>query len=46
MIYNIYDDRGLDIIAKEKTILTELYTEFNHWILDYDRDKINKIFMK
>lgn len=44
VIYNIYDDRGLDIIAKDKKILKKLYTEFNDWILDYDREKIDNLF--
>lgn len=44
VIYNIYDDRSLDIIAKDKETLRELYTNFNHWILDYDREKIDNIF--
>lgn len=42
LIFNMYDDRGLDIIAKDKEILKPVYREFNEWILDYDREKINR----
>jgi hypothetical protein len=42
-IFNMYDDRGLDIIAKDKEALKPLYKKFNDWILDYDREKINKM---
>lgn len=44
VIYHVYDDRGLDIIAKDANILKELYTKFNDWILDYDRKEIDSIF--
>lgn len=44
MIYHLYDDRGCDVIASNKEDLRTLYEEFNDWILDYDREQINKIF--
>lgn len=45
LILNMYDDRGLDIISKEKSTLAPIYEKFNSWILDYDREKINQVFM-
>ena len=42
LIFNMYDDRGLDIIAKDKETLRPLYRKFNDWILDCDREKINR----
>lgn len=39
-----YDDRGLDVIAKTKEPLAPLYREFNGWVLDYDRDRIDAIY--
>ncbi len=39
--FYMYDDRGLDITAKERKSLYHLYTKFNHWILDWNRERIN-----
>lgn len=43
-IFNLVDDRGLDIIAKDKESLVDIYSKFNSWILEYDREKIDLIF--
>lgn len=45
IIFNMYDDRGLDIIASDKEILKSLYEKYNDWVLDYDREKIDKVFL-
>ena len=44
ILYHLYDDRGLDVVAKTAKSLRTLYDEYNSWILDYDRDEIDKIF--
>lgn len=44
MIYHLYDDRGCDVIASNKEDLHSLYDDLNDWILDYDREQINKLF--
>ena len=44
LIFNLYDDRGLDIIATEKLTLENTYQKFNNWILEYDRKKIDALF--
>ncbi|WCF09185.1 DUF3885 domain-containing protein [Paenibacillus thiaminolyticus] len=44
MIYHLYDDRGCDVICAEADPLRPLYEEFNDWILDYDREKIEALF--
>lgn len=44
IIFHYYDDRGLDIVALTKDKLMNLYEKYNLWILDYDREKINKVF--
>src|SRR5699024_9676166 len=44
VLYHLYDDRGLDLVAKEKSKLYPLYETFNDWILDYDRETIDQIF--
>ena len=44
LIFHMYDDRGLDIIATDKEILRPIYEKYNNLILDYDRERINKQF--
>ncbi|SDB87623.1 protein of unknown function [Shouchella lonarensis] len=44
MIFHLYDDRGCDMIAAEKENLRSLYKNFNHWLLDYDRAQMDKVF--
>jgi hypothetical protein len=46
VIYNLYDDRGLDIVSNTASTLEKIYTEYNNWILDYDRKIIDQIFKK
>ncbi|MGZ0052287.1 DUF3885 domain-containing protein [Brevibacillus gelatini] len=45
-IFHMYDDRGVDIISHRKETIQELYKDFNDWILDYDREKIDSIFQR
>jgi len=45
VMLHLYDDRGLDIVAYDKNTLIPIYQQFNTWILDYDRNKIEKIFL-
>lgn len=42
IILTIYDDRGCDIWSDNLTIQKEFYHKYNSWILDYDRETINK----
>jgi len=44
LIFNMYDDRGLDIISADKEVLRPRYTAFDNWLLDYDRDEMKKRF--
>jgi hypothetical protein len=44
VIFYLYDDRGLDIVAKEKRVLSDLYHRYNDWILAYDRREIDQVF--
>ncbi|KMK94883.1 DUF3885 domain-containing protein [Rossellomorea marisflavi] len=46
LIYHLYDDRGCDIISAEKDTLLPLYHSASPWILEYDREQINEVFMK
>jgi len=42
LIFNMYDDRGLDIISSEKKTIEPIYKNYNDWLLDYDRELIDK----
>ncbi|WP_045521067.1 DUF3885 domain-containing protein [Neobacillus niacini] len=44
IIFHLYDDRGCDILAADKEDIRYLYEEFNDWILDYDRKRIDHLF--
>lgn len=44
ILFHLYDDRGLDVVAKDKSSILSLYRDYNDWILDYDREKIDSLF--
>ena len=44
VIFNMYDDRGLDVISTKKETIAPLYNKFNDWILNYDREKVDDLF--
>lgn len=44
VLYHLYDDRGLDVLGGTREIIFPLYTEFNDWILDYNRARIDAVF--
>lgn len=44
-IFHIYDDRGCDVISESSSALRPLFDRFNDWILDYDRERINSVFL-
>lgn len=46
LLYHLYDDRGLDLVAKDKAKLFIIYEKYNEWILAYDRELIDDIFKK
>ena len=37
ILYHVYDDRGADLVAKNKESLYSLFVRFNNWILNYHR---------
>lgn len=39
-----YDDRGMDVIGPNHALLRDLYTRFNPWLLDYDRERMDGFF--
>lgn len=44
IIFYMYDDRGLDIIAADIDSLRPVYTKYNHWILESNKDEIDAKF--
>jgi hypothetical protein len=44
LIFHMYDDRGLDLIAGDRHTLRPLYEQFNTWLLDYDRPRMDLMF--
>ncbi|KMP37359.1 DUF3885 domain-containing protein [Bacillus cereus] len=32
----MYDDRGSEVIGKNKEIIRDLYKKYKEWILDYE----------
>lgn len=43
-LYFVYDDRGADLIATIVETIRPAYERFNDWILDYDRERIDRTF--
>lgn len=44
VLFHLYDDRGADVVAANKETIRPLFEQYNQWILDYDRDSINRLF--
>jgi len=44
ILLNVYDDRGMDIIATTAGLVTSYYTTFDSWLLDYDRERMRAVF--
>ena len=44
IVFHMYDDRGLDIIAPDAAAIRPIYTNFDDWVLDYDRERIDAVF--
>ncbi|PFL24883.1 DUF3885 domain-containing protein [Bacillus cereus] len=40
----IYDDRGCEVIAKNKDKVRDLYEKYKEWIPDYERESIDSLF--
>ena len=45
IVFYMYDDRGMDLIAESKVVLVPIYQKYNSWILAYDKERIDNIFM-
>ncbi|GAB2942053.1 hypothetical protein GCM10027048_03160 [Hymenobacter coalescens] len=40
LIFHMYDDRGLDLLATDLEVFRPVYEQFNGWLLDYDRSRM------
>ena len=40
----MYDDRGCEVIAKNKEIIRDSYKKYKEWIPDYERESIDNLF--
>lgn len=45
-IFQVYDDRGCDLLATSIHKIRDIYEEYNAWILDYNRNEIDNVFKK
>lgn len=44
VMLHVYDDRGMDVIADDPAKLRGPYSGFADWLLDYDRERMAKMF--
>jgi hypothetical protein len=44
VMLHVYDDRGMDVIACDPAKLQGVYSGFADWLLDYDRERMAKLF--
>lgn len=43
-IFHVYDDRGCDLLATSPDAIKFIYQKYDHWILDYDKPAIDRVF--
>lgn len=46
LIFHMYDDRGLDIIASDVEQLRPIYNKYDSWLLESNREKMDRLFNK
>ncbi len=39
-----YDDRGMDVASTSRNQIQNLYDVYGHWLLDYDRQRMDEAF--
>lgn len=44
VLFHLYDDRGLDLVAEEKSTLLPIYQQQQHLIMGEDEERIQEIF--
>jgi hypothetical protein len=46
LLLHPYDDRGLDLAAVTLEALRPFYAEFNGWLLDFDRPRMDRMILE
>lgn len=46
VVVDAYDDRGMDVVALSPEPIQHLHQRFNTWLLDYDRERMSKVFSR
>ncbi|WP_233353510.1 DUF3885 domain-containing protein [Photobacterium chitinilyticum] len=44
LVFHIYDDRGMDLVANEKEALQGIYCAHYNWLLKYDLEHMDSVF--
>jgi Domain of unknown function (DUF3885) len=44
IIINPYDNRGMDVFGPNHDLLKRLYHKRNHWLLEYDRERMDELY--
>lgn len=44
VMLHVYDDRGMDVCALHRAAIEPLYRQFDSWLLDYDRPRMEAVF--
>jgi|GEM_PF-4645807 len=44
VLVSVYDDRGMDVIGWNHALLRTLYVSFGSYLLEYDRERMNRMF--
>ncbi len=44
VVLHVYDDRGMDVCARDQQALVPLYTNLSEWLLEYDRPAMDAAF--
>ena len=43
-LLHLYDDRGMDLVASDKSLLSPFYEDCHNWLLEYDLPRMDEIF--
>ena len=43
-LLHLYDDRGMDLVASDKALLSPFYEDCHNWLLEYDLPRMDNIF--
>jgi len=44
LLFHMYDDRGLDMVAADRAMLAPIYRRFEQWLLDDFRERMDETF--